>query len=233
MRRPAEKQLSQIIPLLPEAVRKVLSEYHNKLYSEKRPCPNCGSENVVKRGTEPRIFCTLITENGYQDITVWVKRLQCKECNTQFYAQAPFYDNCGYGKPIVDLCLAFAANMPYNRSEASLTDLGIQVDRDTIKNYSKIFYERAEKYAGLSLLGANLAINVLKILTGAENVEQLREKLPEVEKGIIPGIADETYPTRKGAKKKQKEENRKRKREGKKPLPHPKASQSPPPTCPP
>ena len=104
---------------------------------------------------------------------------------------------------------------------ATLAERGIQVDRDTIKNYCRLFRKRVKKYAGLSFLGTNLAINVLKMLTGAENVEQLREKLPEKGRGIIPATADETYPAKKGAKKKHREENQKRKKEGKNPLPHP------------
>lgn len=204
------------------AVQAYLSSYSNKLYSRKRPCPRCGSKKVVKRGTEAKLFCKLITENGFKDVKVRVKRLQCKECNAQFYAQAPFYENCVYAAPLVDLSLALAANIPYNRGEAVFTDLGIQVDRETIEHYCKLFWEKAEKYAGLSFLGTSLALNVLKILTSAENVEQLREKLPEIGEEVIAGVADETYPTKKGAKKKHREENQKRKKEGKNPLPYPK-----------
>ena len=69
--------------------------------------------------------------------------------------------------------------MPRNQVEANLAERGIQVDRDTIKNYRKLFRKRAEKYTGQSFLGTNLIINVLKIFTGAENVEQLQEKLPK------------------------------------------------------
>ena len=222
MRRPAKKQLPITLPVLRDAVTMFLQSYDNKTYSEKKPCPKCGSENVIKSGgIQPKIFCRIITKTGFKDITVWIKRLQCKNCKTSFYAQAPFYKNCIYSAPIVDLCLALAANMPRNRAEATLTELGIQVDRDTIKNYCKLFRKRAEKYAGLSFLGTSLAINVLKILTGAENVEQLRDKLPEKGKEIIPATADETYPAKKGAKKKQKGENQRRKEEGKKPLPRP------------
>jgi hypothetical protein len=45
--------------------------------------------------------------------------------------------------------------MSYNREEAVFTELGIQVDRETIEHYCKLFYENAEKYAGLSSLGTN------------------------------------------------------------------------------
>ncbi|MHA1263435.1 MAG: hypothetical protein ACTSSA_15415, partial [Candidatus Freyarchaeota archaeon] len=69
----------------------------------------------------------------------------------------------------------------------------------------------------------------MKILTGAENAEQLKEKLPaeeeeeeeEKEGVLIAGVADETCPTKKGAKRRLEEENRKRRKEGKKPKPRP------------
>lgn len=206
--------------ILRVAVQAYLSSFNNKFYSQRRPCPRCGSKNVVKRGTETRLFCKLIIEDGFVDVKVRVKRLQCKSCGANFYAEAPFYENCLYSTYIVDLCLALAANMPYNRAEKLLMELGIQVDRGTIENYCKLFWERAEKYAGLSFLGAGLAINVLKILTGVENVEKLREKFPGLGE-VVAGVADETYPTKKGAKKRHREENKKREREGKRPPPYP------------
>ena len=141
------------------------------------------------------------------DVVVRVKRFQCKECGAKYGAKAPFYEGCGYAAPVVNLCLAIAANMPANRGEALLAELGIQVDRDTIRKYYELFWRRAEKYAGLSFTGSNLAINVMKILTGAENAEQLKEKLPaeeeeeekEEEEGVlIAGVADETQPHEEG-----------------------------------
>ncbi|MHA1263436.1 MAG: hypothetical protein ACTSSA_15420 [Candidatus Freyarchaeota archaeon] len=44
--------------------------------------------------------------------------------------------------------------MPANRGEALLAELGIQVDRDTIRKYYELFRRRAEKYAGLSFTGS-------------------------------------------------------------------------------
>nr|MDO8081495.1 hypothetical protein [Candidatus Freyarchaeota archaeon] len=70
MRPPAVKQLLPVMLILRIAVQAHLSSYNNKLYSQKRPCPRCGSKNVVKRGTETKLFCKLITENGFEDTGV-------------------------------------------------------------------------------------------------------------------------------------------------------------------
>jgi hypothetical protein len=68
------------------------------------------------------------------------------------------------------------ARNPYVRGEVQLAHCGIQVDGDTVKNYVKLFKERAESIAGLELCGRSSGINLLKILFGTNNVEVLKKK---------------------------------------------------------
>jgi hypothetical protein len=100
---------------------------------------------------------------------------------------------------IVDLCLTLAASNPYNRVESILTQYGIQVDRDTVKNYALMFRERATKKAGIPVMddSAKLGVNILKMLFDVENVKELKEKYP---KAKYDSVMDETYPRKKGAK---------------------------------
>jgi hypothetical protein len=58
-----------------------------------------------------------------------------------------FYPNCRYGKRIVDLILYLGATRPFNAVEKDLADLRIQVDRDTVRNYFKLFGERSAQLA--------------------------------------------------------------------------------------
>jgi hypothetical protein len=56
---------------------------------------------------------------------VRVRRYMCKDCRHTFLADAPFYDGCLYGKPVVDLCLYLAASTPFNRVESILKIFGL------------------------------------------------------------------------------------------------------------
>lgn len=89
--------------------------------------------------------------------------------------------------------ILFARN-PYNR---------VEKDRDTVKNYCKIFQERSLEFAGIEMMGENIGTNFIKLFFGVNNIRELKE-LYKIEKAN--GVADETYPAKKGSKKKLREE---------------------------
>jgi hypothetical protein len=111
-------------------------------------------KNVIKRGVIiPKIFLQNNNKNQQRHNCVNQKPpIQEMQNQLLLRPNPPFTRTASYSTPIVGLRLALAANMTRNRAEATLTELGIKVDRDTIKNYCKLFRKRAEKYAGLSLL---------------------------------------------------------------------------------
>ena len=92
--------------------------------------------------------------------------------------------------------------------------LGIQVDRDTVRNWTITFQERAKELASVTLMGSPMAINVIKLLFDVDTVGKLKERYPDE---IYDTVSDETYPTKRGAKKKFRKENRERKARGEKP----------------
>ncbi len=187
----------------PDVLKKIIPEalamkYQGMVYDESRPCPRCRCEDSTRYDMEDRTFCTTIVDGSFKQIDVGVKRFRCSGCGLVFEGKAPFYDGCNNASPIVDLCLALAASNPYNRVESILMNYGIQVDRDTIRNYAIRFRDRASKYAGIPVMDdARIGLNVLKILFGVDTVEELRERYP----GKYDGLVDETYPRVKGAKK--------------------------------
>ncbi len=204
---PRAKTLSKLTPdllkrLIPEAL---IMKYDGMVYDERRPCPRCSCEESMRNDMKEKTFCTVITDDGFRDVRVGIKRFKCKRCGFVFEGKAPFYDGCQYGSPVVDLCLALAASNPYNRVESILMQYGIQVDRDTVKNYAKRFRDRAAKYAGITVMDdAKIGMNVLKILFGVDDVEELKKSFPDAKK--YDGMMDETYPRVKGAKKAHAEE---------------------------
>ena len=80
--------------------------------------------------------------NRFRDIYVYAQRFQCKDCRKTYIAKAPFYDGMLYSKPIVNLTLYLSAKNPFNRVEKILLELGVQADRDTVRNYALKFQEK-------------------------------------------------------------------------------------------
>jgi len=216
MRLPKPKKIPQATPNLLHLGSIIEKEYADKFF-DKIPseCTRCKGKEFTGYDTERRLFGKIIKPDGVKNIYVDVKRYQCKKCGLVMLSDGLFYPNCLYGRPIVDLCLYLAAKNPYDRVEVLMMHFGIQVDGDTVKNYVKLFKERAESIAGLELCGKSIGINLLKILFGTNNVEALKKKYGL---GGVESVSDETYPAKKGAKKKLRKENMRRKREGKKPV---------------
>ena len=211
MRNPRPKKLHSLVP---ELITKIFSqaiklEYQNKVYDEHGSCPHCGNKKSWAYCKKKKIFCRLITDEGFEDIIVTRVTRQCAKCRRTFYPQSPFYPNCSYGKPLVDLILFLVAKNPFNRVETILLNFGLQIDRDSVKNYSKMFKDRVSKLAGIKMLDQDIGINLLKLFFNVSNVQELKKKYPQL-KAVESG-SDETYPRKKGAKKALKEENRIRK----------------------
>jgi hypothetical protein len=187
----------------PDILRKFIPQilemkYQGMIYDEATPCPDCSSEDIARHDMVERLFCMTITEEGFRHVKVRVKRFRCKGCGHIFDGRKPFYEGCDYGIPIVDLCLALAASNPYHRVEQVLLNYGIQVDRDTVRIYAILFRKRAKKFAGIPVMDdATIGVNVLKILFGVDDVEELRKQYPQVK---YDAVMDETYPRVKGAK---------------------------------
>ena len=219
MQRPHKKKLNKLVPkLLSEPIQKHLESFQDDFYDKPRACPHCKSNNRKKHSVAKKLFCKLVTNNKFKDVYVYVRRFQCCDCKRTYLAKSPFYDKIVYCKPVVDLILYLAAKNPFNRIEKILLELGIQVDRDTTRNYALIFQDKVKKYAGMSVLGKVLGINLLKVMFDVPDIKELRKKYPH---NKYDGLADETYPSIKGAKKKFKEENRERRLEGKEPFKYP------------
>lgn len=219
MQRPHKKKINKLTPnLLYKPIQEHLADFKDDLYDKPRTCPKCKSNKRKKLRTEKKLFCKIITSTRFRDIYVYVQRFQCKDCRKTYIAKAPFYDGMLYSKPIVDLILYLSAKNPFNRVEKILLELGIQVDRDTVRNYALGFQDKVKQYAGMKIFGTTLGINLLKIMFDVEDVKELKRKYPHKK---YDGLADETFPSIKGAKKKFKEVNRERKLEGKEPFKYP------------
>lgn len=90
--------------------------------------------NYRKHSWRDRAFAILITETGFEEVTVTYRRYWCNDCAKPVKADLSrlFYEECHYGRPIVDLCLYLATTNTFNAVERHLRHLGLQVGRDTV-----------------------------------------------------------------------------------------------------
>lgn len=224
-----EKEIDALVPLpLIHSIHDGLRSYAGTRLGKPRPCPHCGQIDYHKHDTRPRTFAVLVTEDGFEEVTISVQRYWCKHCEQPVDSDMSelFYEGCLYGKPIVDLCLYHAAKNPFNRVERILhTHYGIQVDRDTVQRYAELFAERVEDRHSVTVADEPLSLNFLSLLFGTSTVKEFRneyaDELQSAEVSGLVGIADETYPAKKGAKKNLRAENARRKATGETQKPYP------------
>lgn len=124
-----------MFPLMVDLVRSGLSAMDGVVFTERRCCPHCGGSLLV-HDYKDRKFATLVRGPGLVDIMVTVRRFHCRSCHRLVAAEAPFYPDLHLGSPVVDLCIVLARQLPYNRANRLIHDLGIVLHRGTIRNYA-------------------------------------------------------------------------------------------------
>lgn len=75
MKNTTEKELDALGPVpLIHSIPDGLRRYEGTRLAEPRPCPDCGETDYHKHDTRPRTFAILITEDGFEEITVVVQQ---------------------------------------------------------------------------------------------------------------------------------------------------------------
>lgn len=221
MRIPNKKQINKLTPeVMHKPIIQFLLSFMGLFYNQFRRCPHCNSNDCKKHNIIEKIFCKLIVNGNFIDVKVHIQVYYCKKCKRTYYAKSPFYEGIMYCKPIINLCLYFSAKNPYHRVENRLLEMGIQIDRDTVRNYAIKFERKMRKFAGMKCFDNEIGINLLKAMFDVDNVKELKEKHPNE---LYDGVADETYPRIKGEKKRFDEENKIRKMNKEDPIKYPKS----------
>ena len=105
-------------------------------FSERAACPSCGGA-VQGYDTRKKQFAVILENDKERIIHVRVRRFLCKSCKQLCYADEPFYPDTRIGSPVIDLCVTFAATIPFCRTATYLSMMGIAIDRGSVRNYAK------------------------------------------------------------------------------------------------
>ena len=121
-------------------------------------CPSCGGDGSGYE-LRTRRFAVIQEEKDECLITVKVKRFQCIRCHHTFLADAPFYPETRAGSPVIDLCTALAGCMPCYSVSSFLGDIGVMVDRGSVRTYAL----QDRRVMTTEMLGLRVPVSILHL----------------------------------------------------------------------
>jgi hypothetical protein len=129
------KQL-RIPPILVDIIQSSILVFDNAVFESRDVCPACGG-SLSGYDIRKRQFAIMLREGKSLPVNVYIKRFSCRQCGTICSADEPYYPGTRHGSPVVDLCRTLSKMMPFHRTSAYLAQMGIVIDRGTVRNYAR------------------------------------------------------------------------------------------------
>ena len=129
------KRKYRIHPFFLNLIPAALSACDGILFDSRTSCPHCGG-SLARYDVKTKHFAEVIDGSSTKTVTVRIERFRCRVCRAVVYADQPFYPNTRVGSPVVDLCVTLSAKMPYSRASTYLQQIGVNVDRWSVRNYA-------------------------------------------------------------------------------------------------
>ena len=149
----------RIPPLLADIVQNSILAFDRMVFDRKDCCPLCGGQ-LTGYDTRRRQFAVMLRDGKPYSVQVFVKRFACRKCGILCSADEPFYPETRSGSLIVDLCRTLAETMPFHRTAMYLAQMGIIVDRGTIRKYTRQSFPAIPTTA---LFGIRLPLSVVSL----------------------------------------------------------------------
>lgn len=162
MRRP------RIPSMLEGIVQMAFSACDGMVFEERETCPVCGGA-ISGYDTKKKQFAVLTRGEGRRPVHVYVKRFSCRACKKVCFADEPFYPGTRIGSPVVDLCITLSGTMPFTRTAAYLEEMGIYIDRMTVRNFSHL---KLPEIPTADVFGIHLPMSVISLSTLASGLDE-------------------------------------------------------------
>ncbi|PKG31554.1 MAG: hypothetical protein CW742_12800 [Methanoregula sp.] len=133
------KKLYRVLPILADLIPAALAACDGVLFDTLTRCPHCGG-SLSAYDIRMKQFAVVTEGSGTRTIMVRIRRFRCAACRAVVYAPQPFYPDTRAGAPVVDLCIALATLKPYARVSTYLRQIGVIVDRWSVRNYARRGY---------------------------------------------------------------------------------------------
>jgi hypothetical protein len=154
------KQL-RIPPLLVDIIQSSILVFDRVVFDSREACPGCGGL-LSGYDTRKKQFAVTLKDNRPYPVHVFVKRFSCRRCGMICCADEPFYPDTRTGSPVVDLCRTLSITMPFHRTSAYLAQMGIIIDRGTVRNYAQGSFPEIPT---TDLFGIHLPLAVVSLST--------------------------------------------------------------------
>lgn len=120
--------------MLSDLMQMTITSCDGILFDQYGACPHCGGE-LSGYDVKKKQFAIVMEGEQKKTVHVIVKRLLCRRCGQVCLADQPFYPDTRIGSPVVDLCVTLGETMSYSRVSSFLAEMGIIVDRWSVRNY--------------------------------------------------------------------------------------------------
>jgi len=147
----------RIPPMLADIVQAALASYDNVLFDSCDTCPACGGD-LSGYDIKTRQFAVVRDGEQKKVIPVRVKRFRCRSCRKIHSADQPFYPDTRIGSLVVDLCVTLGGSMPFSRVSSCLYDMGVIVDRWSVRNYIR---NNRRTVPGVDMFGFEVPLSIV------------------------------------------------------------------------
>ena len=158
----------RIPPMLTDIVQTTLASCDGVLFSSCEACPVCGGE-LSGYDVKKKQFAILMEGDEKKTIHVLVKRFRCRTCRQIILADQPFYPDTRIGSPVVDLCITLSETMHFPRVSSSLEEMGILVDRWSVRNYVR---NNRRMVPAVDMFGIRVPVSVVSLSTLAVGIHE-------------------------------------------------------------
>jgi hypothetical protein len=147
--------------MLVDIVQTALFACDSVVFDSRTACPSCGG-SLSGYDKKKKQFAVLTEGEGRRPVHVFVKRFSCQVCKKVCFADEPFYPGTRIGSPVVDLCVTLSGTMPFTRTAAYLEEMGIYVDRMTVRNFSHL---DVPEIPTADVFGIHLPMSIISLST--------------------------------------------------------------------
>ena len=124
-------------------------------------CPQCGAR-LSGYDERKKRFALLVEDEEEILVQVIIRRSYCRACNRIIDPPQPFYPDTRIGSPVVDLCRTLASSMPYTRTSSYLEQMGVVVDRWSVRHYAQIPHP---EIPSMDVFGMKLPVSLISLST--------------------------------------------------------------------
>ena len=147
--------------MLSDLVQMTLTSCDGILFDQCGACPHCGGE-LSGYDVKKKQFVIMMDGDKKKAVNVLVKRFLCRGCGQVCLADQPFYPDTRIGSPVVDLCVTLGETMPYARVSSCLAEMGIVVDRWSVRNYVQ---HNNRTIPAMNMFGVSVPLSIVSLST--------------------------------------------------------------------